>query len=145
MVSFVFLQVVLAKYYIDILSIGKDSVDGRKLLNYRAPKNAKQVNLMKITESMKDFLQSKKGLVLTNSYWRILQLIMCLWMFKEDWPETHKEAYRIKHFTLFNSTFLHRIQWLILQAWPTLFWKTDVQRREGKLNIDDTTYLPCCS
>ncbi|XP_067047572.1 DNA ligase 4-like [Acropora muricata] len=35
-------EVVLAKYYIDILSIGKDSVDGRKLLNYRAPKNAKQ-------------------------------------------------------------------------------------------------------
>ena len=58
----------LAKYYIDILSIGKDSVDGRKLLNYRAPKNAKQVNLMKITESMKDFVRSKKGLVLTNSY-----------------------------------------------------------------------------
>ena len=36
-------QVVLAKYYIEILSIGKDSTDGRKLLNYRAPKNAKQV------------------------------------------------------------------------------------------------------
>ena len=35
----------LAKYYIDILSIGKDSVDGQKLLNYRAPKNVKQVHL----------------------------------------------------------------------------------------------------
>ncbi|RMX43103.1 hypothetical protein pdam_00006836 [Pocillopora damicornis] len=35
-------EVVLAKYYIEILSIGKDSTDGRKLLNYRAPKNAKQ-------------------------------------------------------------------------------------------------------
>ncbi|PFX16725.1 DNA ligase 4 [Stylophora pistillata] len=35
-------EVVLAKYYIEILSIGKDSADGRKLLNYRAPKNVKQ-------------------------------------------------------------------------------------------------------
>ena len=28
----------------EILSIGKDTADGRKLLNYRAPKNAKQVH-----------------------------------------------------------------------------------------------------
>ncbi|XP_073251496.1 DNA ligase 4-like [Porites lutea] len=35
-------EVVLAKYYMEILSIGKDTADGRKLLNYRAPKNARQ-------------------------------------------------------------------------------------------------------
>ena len=37
-------QVVLAKYYIDVLSIGKDSTDGKKLLNYRAPTHAKHVS-----------------------------------------------------------------------------------------------------
>ena len=29
----------------EILSIGKDTADGRKLLNYRAPKNARQVRV----------------------------------------------------------------------------------------------------
>ena len=36
-------ETVLAKYYIDILNIAKDSVDAKKLLNYRAPTSAKQV------------------------------------------------------------------------------------------------------
>lgn len=36
-------QTVLAKYYIEILNISKDSVDGKKLLNYRVPTSAKQV------------------------------------------------------------------------------------------------------
>ncbi|XP_031573134.1 DNA ligase 4-like [Actinia tenebrosa] len=35
-------EVVLARYYIEILSIGKDSTDGRKLLNYRHPGASKQ-------------------------------------------------------------------------------------------------------
>ena len=30
----------------EILSIGKDTADGRKLLNYRAPKNARQVHVV---------------------------------------------------------------------------------------------------
>lgn len=41
-------ETVLAKYYIEILSIAKDSVDAKKLLNYRAPTSAKQVGLLKI-------------------------------------------------------------------------------------------------
>ena len=36
-------ETVLAKYYIEILNIAKDSVDAKKLLNYRAPTSAKQV------------------------------------------------------------------------------------------------------
>ncbi|KAK3736164.1 hypothetical protein QZH41_015551 [Actinostola sp. cb2023] len=35
-------EVVLAKHYIEILSIAKDSIDGRKLLNYRNPGASKQ-------------------------------------------------------------------------------------------------------
>ena len=33
----------LAKYYIDILNISKESADAKKLLNFRAPHTAKQV------------------------------------------------------------------------------------------------------
>ena len=42
---FVLMQTVLAKYYIEILNIAKESVDAKKLLNYRAPHAAKQVRL----------------------------------------------------------------------------------------------------
>ena len=38
------IQVVLAKHYIDVLGIAKDSADGKKLLNYRAPNHAKHVS-----------------------------------------------------------------------------------------------------
>jgi DNA ligase-4 len=37
-------ETALAKHYIEILNIAKDSVDAKKLLNYRAPSSAKQVN-----------------------------------------------------------------------------------------------------
>lgn len=37
-------ETALAKQYIDILSIAKESADAQKLLNYRAPHAAKQVN-----------------------------------------------------------------------------------------------------
>ncbi len=33
----------MAKHYIDILNIAKESVDAQKLLHYRAPHTAKQV------------------------------------------------------------------------------------------------------
>ena len=36
-------ETALAKQYIDILSIAKESADAQKLLNYRAPHAAKQV------------------------------------------------------------------------------------------------------
>lgn len=36
-------ETALAKHYIDILSIAKDSTDAQKLINYRAPHAAKQV------------------------------------------------------------------------------------------------------
>ena len=36
-------ETALAKHYIDILSIAKESADAQKLLNYRAPHTAKQV------------------------------------------------------------------------------------------------------
>lgn len=35
-------ETVLAKYYIEVLNIAKDSLDAKKLLNYRAPASAKQ-------------------------------------------------------------------------------------------------------
>ncbi|CAI8037333.1 DNA ligase 4, partial [Geodia barretti] len=35
-------EVALAKHYIDILNISKESTDAQKLLHYRAPQNAKQ-------------------------------------------------------------------------------------------------------
>ena len=37
-------ETVLAKYYIEILNIAKESVDAKKLLNYRVPTSAKQVS-----------------------------------------------------------------------------------------------------
>ena len=37
-------EVALAKHYIDILSIAKESADAQKLLHYRAPHAAKQVS-----------------------------------------------------------------------------------------------------
>ena len=37
-------KVVLAKYYIDVLNIAKESQDAKKLLNYRAPSSAKHVS-----------------------------------------------------------------------------------------------------
>ena len=37
-------EVALAKHYIDILSIAKESTDAQKLLHYRAPQTAKQVD-----------------------------------------------------------------------------------------------------
>ena len=39
-------EVALAKHYIEILSISKESTDSQKLLHYRAPQNAKQVNIL---------------------------------------------------------------------------------------------------
>lgn len=36
-------EVALAKHYIDILNIAKESMDAQKLLHYRAPHAAKQV------------------------------------------------------------------------------------------------------
>ena len=36
-------EVAIAKHYIDILSIAKESPDAKKLLNYRAPHAVKQV------------------------------------------------------------------------------------------------------
>ena len=39
------LQVVLAKYYIDVLNIAKESEDAKKLMNYRAPSSAKSVGI----------------------------------------------------------------------------------------------------
>ncbi len=39
-------ETALAKHYIDILNIAKESTDARKLLNYRAPHAAKQVRLV---------------------------------------------------------------------------------------------------
>ena len=37
-------EIALAKHYIDILNIAKESLDAKKLLNYRAPHTAKQVS-----------------------------------------------------------------------------------------------------
>ncbi len=37
-------EVALAKQYIDILNIAKESLDAQKLLHYRAPQAAKQVS-----------------------------------------------------------------------------------------------------
>lgn len=39
-------EVALAKNYIDILNIAKESSDGQKLLHYRAPHASKQVREM---------------------------------------------------------------------------------------------------
>ena len=36
-------EVALAKHYIEILNIAKESTDAQKLLHYRAPQNARQV------------------------------------------------------------------------------------------------------
>ena len=33
----------MAKHYIEILSIGKDSLDAKKLINFKAPKHAMKV------------------------------------------------------------------------------------------------------
>ena len=41
-------EVALAKHYIDILSIAKESTDAQKLLHYRAPHAAKQVHLYQV-------------------------------------------------------------------------------------------------
>ena len=45
-------ETVLAKYYIEILNIAKDSVDAKKLLNYRAPSSAKQVSMQTLHTSL---------------------------------------------------------------------------------------------
>ena len=39
------MKTALARHYIEILSIGKDSLDAKKLLNYKAPTHALKVNL----------------------------------------------------------------------------------------------------
>ena len=41
-----YFQHMLAKHYIEILCLGKDSPDAMKLLNFRAPKNAKGVSIV---------------------------------------------------------------------------------------------------
>lgn len=45
-------ETVLAKYYIEILSIAKDSVDAKKLLNYRVPTSAKQVSAENLSKQV---------------------------------------------------------------------------------------------
>ncbi len=42
--NFIYFQHTLAKLYIEILGLGKDSPNSQKLLNYRAPKSAKGVS-----------------------------------------------------------------------------------------------------
>lgn len=37
------IKTALARHYIEILSIGKDSLDAKKLLNYKAPSHALKV------------------------------------------------------------------------------------------------------
>lgn len=39
-------QTGLANYYVDVLNIAKESEDGRKLLNYRAPSSVKHVCIL---------------------------------------------------------------------------------------------------
>ena len=40
------MKTALARHYIDILSIGKDSLDGKKLLNYKAPMHTLKVGFL---------------------------------------------------------------------------------------------------
>ena len=44
-VSSCYLQHTLAKLYIEILGLGKDSAAAQKLIHYRAPRSAKAVSL----------------------------------------------------------------------------------------------------
>lgn len=44
-------QTVLAKYYIEILNIAKESADAKKLINFRAPHAAKQVKSSSATSA----------------------------------------------------------------------------------------------
>ena len=41
------MKAALARHYIEILSIGKDSLDAKKLLNYKAPTHASKVQYIK--------------------------------------------------------------------------------------------------
>ena len=47
-------QVTLAKYYIDIIGLGKDSPDAQKLLQYKAPRSAKSVGGISVESSVWD-------------------------------------------------------------------------------------------
>lgn len=58
-------ETVLAKYYIEILNIAKESLDAKKLLNYRVPTSAKQVIIMYIRMYVCSAAMSMSGEIYT--------------------------------------------------------------------------------
>jgi hypothetical protein len=56
------MKAALARHYIEILSIGKDSLDAKKLLNYKAPTHALKVGVSNILKLNNKFVHSTRVL-----------------------------------------------------------------------------------
>lgn len=56
-------ETALAKHYIEVLNIAKDSVDAKKLLNYRAPASAKQVRRIEDATTHSFYLSSTRIII----------------------------------------------------------------------------------
>lgn len=110
-VCYCWVQHTLAKLYIELLGLGKDSPNAQKLLNYRAPKNAKGVRTILFKPNLLIFVWLM-GVEMYDLPWDVTteSWLVELHLVEKLWSRTYSEllwmGYLVIWFSSENNAFM---------------------------------------